>query len=253
MIQALISHAVPCVHVLVLQHHLLSSLCLGTNHVFFFSASRTANNSPVTVTIDPGGDLYLIAGGELADVIITRFRVCSTTLARHSRVFKTMLFGNFAESKSKNKWGQDWEVALPEEKPEAMEVILTIAHAYFNKVPEIVTADYFCHILMVTNKYDLSPILKFSALSWFRHLGNLSSLIKTGEGASEFLYIALELGFEALYKWLIEKLAKITSIDSSGKLKIGRKDHVLLDLEYIPDCAQGKSFLSFYSGLHECY
>lgn len=74
-----------------------------------------------TVEINPHGDLKLIVGDDKVC-----FVVCSRALSRSAPVWKTMLYGPFMEGKPTD--GRDWKVTLPEDCPDAIEIILNIVH-----------------------------------------------------------------------------------------------------------------------------
>ncbi|KAJ3961874.1 hypothetical protein N0V92_001438 [Colletotrichum tropicale] len=80
-------------------------------------------------SFDPIGDLTLRVG---EDGVAYEFVVCSRTLSRWSPVFRTMLFGGFAESKPADA---AWSVSLPEDLPSAMFLVLSIIHGCFEHVP----------------------------------------------------------------------------------------------------------------------
>ncbi|KAH6645496.1 hypothetical protein BKA67DRAFT_113786 [Truncatella angustata] len=66
-----------------------------------------------SITIHRDGDLHLIAGGQLEGVLTTDLLVCFRLFTRHSNYYKNSLNETFAESKSQQHGGQDWEVLLP--------------------------------------------------------------------------------------------------------------------------------------------
>lgn len=82
-----------------------------------------ARESHAFKVVDPHGDLRLIVGEERVV-----FQVCSRTLARSSPVWEAMLYGPFSEGKEQQK-SQDWKVALPDDNPDAMHMILLVVHS----------------------------------------------------------------------------------------------------------------------------
>lgn len=209
-----------------------------TDRRFHSSSSSQLRNTAVSIV--PDGDLYLVAGAELLSGDTTEFQVCSTTVARLARVFDIMLFGCFAESKSHLASGQKWEVALPEDDPEIMGIILSVAHANVSKVPTKRTMEELYRILVITNKYDITPVLKFQVITWLQNLEGVSEIETNADSAAQFMFIAWELGHESLYKWLMDKLAKTCSIGSEGKLQVGSDNDSILDSQSIPDEVESK-------------
>lgn len=82
--------------------------------------------------VDSHGDLTLLVGE-----VKKPFLVCSRSMARASKVFDVMLFGPSKEATaSKSK---DWSVELPEDDPAAFSILLNIAHAKFDLLPQNAT------------------------------------------------------------------------------------------------------------------
>ena len=75
-------------------------------------------------------------------------------MERTSTVWKKMLSGGFAESKPLNT-DTEWVVALLEDKPEPMLVVLNIIYSRFSFVPEKLTVLELYYILVLTEKYDI--------------------------------------------------------------------------------------------------
>ncbi|KAI0838003.1 hypothetical protein F5Y06DRAFT_304083 [Hypoxylon sp. FL0890] len=151
------------------------------------------------VHIDPDGDLHLEVG--LGEAAVT-YVVCSKALARVSRFFKQLLYGGFAESKENH--GQDaktnWTVSLPEDDPKSILTVLYMVHAMFDRVPEEIDSRDLYGITVLTDKYDLTHILRPWARGW-------SSQVFAASGSvDERIWIAWELGYESLFKNLVQYL-----------------------------------------------
>ncbi|KAI0016179.1 hypothetical protein F4780DRAFT_760581 [Xylariomycetidae sp. FL0641] len=130
------------------------------------------------VVIDPDGDLCLKVGTSPAKSFI----VCSKALSRSSAFFKKLLYGGFAESKSKKrKLGSEsrkeaqgsekgeWAVELPEDNPDAMERLLKILHCQFDAIPfDYMPEAELYELTVLTDKYDLTRILRPWARAWCR-------------------------------------------------------------------------------------
>lgn len=144
---------------------------------------------PAVTVLDADGDLLLkvgttkctamptfARGPHFHDVAFT-FRVCSRTLARASPVWKRMLFGGFAESKPNEG---DWIVGLPDDSPEAMSTLLGILYAKFDGVPllnHLITTKDLFNITVLTDKYDLTHILRPWAKVWLDCLGTMPTTL----------------------------------------------------------------------------
>ncbi len=108
-------------------------------------------DTPATQVLDPRGDLVLVAGE--CDVT-TRFRVCSRSMARASPFWATMLFGPFMEGKGQQTT-DDWSVALPEDDPTALSIVLRAVHGHLSTLPRTLSLDQLFSLAVVCDKYDM--------------------------------------------------------------------------------------------------
>ncbi|KAK7444601.1 hypothetical protein Landi51_08413 [Colletotrichum acutatum] len=88
------------------------------------------------------------------------FIVCAKALARHSPVFKRMLFGGFKKSKPSKSDSDDWVVELPGDETKPFEILLDIIHGLFEQVPELLTLDELTALLVLTDKYDVTSLTR---------------------------------------------------------------------------------------------
>lgn len=163
------------------------------------------------IQFDVDGDLHLDVG---EDKSAQHFVVCSKTLSRASKVFKAMLYGNFMESAPENKQ-REWTVALPADNPKPLATILYIAHSKFNKVPESVTRDELFQITVLTDKYDMTDILRPWARAWIQPLAS-QPLGQRGDEA--MLWIAWELGHVKLFENMLAHLHETCCLDELGRV-----------------------------------
>ncbi|KAK1542013.1 hypothetical protein CPAR01_05400 [Colletotrichum paranaense] len=181
-------------------------------------------SSVIEVQIDPDGDLTLRAGQQ-TDKPERLFHVCASALRRSSQVWKKMLFGPFKESKP--AFGP-WVVNLPEDDPEALEIILNIIHANFPLVPN--TPDLFelYEIFQMANKYDMIPALKPWAVSWLHVAENCQKGTNRFEGRERaaLSYVAWELGQVELHRQMVKELIMYSSLSEDERM-VSQK--VLLD------------------------
>lgn len=170
-----------------------------------------ATKKSSVITFDDEGDLRLEVGGETRQTFV----VCSRALTRVSRPFKAMLYGGFAETKSR-KLDPDWTVELPEDDPAAFATILQIVHSKFQMVPDEVTRDELYHITILTDKYDMTEILRPWAKKWINDLEQYE--IGVNPGDEVMLWISWELGHQELFtetaRWLLED----SHLDEQSKL-----------------------------------
>lgn len=155
----------------------------------YYPCGESHQRSPV-IEIDAQGDRLLIVG--LVDCRVgldgvhdhqeqARFRVCSRSLARHSHVMATMLFGRFKESTQTT-------IHLPEDDPDAMKTLLDIAHSNFTPVFELADShqkgplalrhlfkDDIYDIVSLADKYLMAQQLRPWASMWIPPLHPPSS------------------------------------------------------------------------------
>ncbi|KAK9799194.1 putative BTB domain-containing protein [Seiridium cardinale] len=139
--------------------------------------------STARVMIDPDGDLHLRVGTNKCcgtartnhEHIQSTLFVCeSKTLSRASRVWRVMLYGqHWKESRSSNDPASgEWIVDLPEDDPGAMTIILNIIHSRFENFPidEDINSSRLYELTVLTDKYDLTKVLRPWAKNWLRPL-----------------------------------------------------------------------------------
>ncbi|KUI59015.1 hypothetical protein VP1G_06241 [Cytospora mali] len=180
------------------------------------------------IHFDVDGDLRLDVG---EDDKVQRFIVCSKTLSRASKVFKAMLYGNFVESKPDNP-GQEWAVELPEDDPKSLATILCIIHSKFSKVPNVVTRDELYGITVLTDKYDMTEILRPWATEWLKPYNpDTRPLGQNGDEA--LLWIAWELGYTKLFERALSHLQENCIVNLHGKLLANHNSTPLEDNDHI--------------------
>ncbi|KAH6845568.1 hypothetical protein B0I37DRAFT_188465 [Chaetomium sp. MPI-CAGE-AT-0009] len=111
---------------------------------------------------DPRGDLRLVVG---ADQVV--FQVCSRALARSSPVWEKMLYGSFAEGKAQQE-GCDWEIPLPEDRPEGLRTLCVVVHSKFDELPLEITHDELRYLTVLADKYDMTSSLKPFWRNWVK-------------------------------------------------------------------------------------
>ncbi|KAI2606621.1 hypothetical protein GGR54DRAFT_644123 [Hypoxylon sp. NC1633] len=152
--------------------------------------------------IDIDGDLCLDIGHGSA-----LFVVCSKSLARSSRFWKRLLYGQFKEGLGREK-PSEWVVELPEDDPEAMRTVLNIVHCRFDQITDYdEDVDVMCllGVCVLTDKYDMTHLLRPWATGWSRNVNfecNVQGDTLRDRYSHERLWIAWELGDIAEFKEL---------------------------------------------------
>lgn len=136
------------------------------------------------VEIDPRGDLKLKVVLNTEEKLL--FVVCSRALARASRYWEILLYGEFKEAKQNN--GEQWVVRVEEDDPYAFHILVLLVHGrpyeeecmeahFYTAFEATVLADKYQmnHCLWgITNAWlqDLEPPFEdfFNEKSWFSHV-----------------------------------------------------------------------------------
>lgn len=174
-------------------------------------ANVQATDQASVMTFDDEGDLRLEVGEQKA---WRSFIVCSRSLARVSRPFKAMLYGGFAESTSR-KQDPNWTIELPEDNPQAFITILHIVHSQFGMIPENVTRDQVYQITILTDKYDMTEILRPWARNW---LSQVHSAYFAYPGDEVLTWIAWELGDRSLFVAKVQWMLNNCHLDGASNL-----------------------------------
>lgn len=160
-------------------------------------------------TFDPHGDLRLVVGHDKAESL-----VCSRSLARASPVFRNMLYGRFSEAMPARG---EWRVELPEDDPNALCFLFNIIHGRFDRIANGIGAVYadrdIYEVAILTDKYDLTHMLRPWANSWLNDIANRHRRDFTSR-----IWIAWEMGDYKLFAAECENLYLNAAIDSDGNL-----------------------------------
>ncbi|KAI5919548.1 hypothetical protein F4810DRAFT_686660 [Camillea tinctor] len=202
--------------------------------------SENSENSciPKKVIIDPDGDLSLKVWEhgkfgwfqlKVSEPII--LVVCSRTMSRASPVWKKLLYGGFAESKQPCESGKaEWLVELPEDNPRAMTTILNIIHSRFKYLPRVsesIGVNDLYELTVLTDKYDLTTILRPWATNWMEAMHK----IRDSWSSPPFLitdlwrhiWIAWEMGDLEHLKRTAKQMILYLPEDRLGMVKVGQQ------------------------------
>ncbi|CAI0645534.1 unnamed protein product [Colletotrichum noveboracense] len=192
---------------------------------------KAAMEAPGAFVMDPRGDLRLNvtpendvwdedhddlaasdATSEASDVIehTQQFLVCSKAMARTSAVFCKMLFGPFFEGQRDDNKAVDLKDAI-----EPMLFALYIVHSRYDMIPIALTVKELFQLLVVTNKYDMTSIVR----PWNHHWVPLLEYIDEDFGDLEMVaWIAWEVGAEKIFELTIKLLALHRWVNEDGEL-----------------------------------
>lgn len=176
-------------------------------------AIGSASAVPLSVfTLDREGDLRLEVGEGAAK---KTFVVCSRSVARASKPFHIMFYGPYKESKDR-QMDTNWTVSLPEDDPEAFATIMHIVHGDFTKVPATVSRDQLYQITVLTDKYNMTDVLRPWADAWISPLCTRPPVCL---GDEVLIWIAWELGHKELFTKTVTFLMNRCSIDQFGHFR----------------------------------
>ncbi|KAF4998836.1 hypothetical protein FGRMN_2891 [Fusarium graminum] len=170
------------------------------------------SRAPEFISFGETGDLWLIVGSGQQS---STFLVDSHALCRTSRVFRSMLRNGFMESKPQ---GQDhWEVKLPEDKALPFIILMDIIHNEFERTPVEINVQDLYHICTLTNKYDMTKVLRPMAGSWQKRLKDDRSGVCVKHW-SKRLFAAWELGCWETVEEMFFKIAACCSVNEDVDL-----------------------------------
>jgi hypothetical protein len=115
--------------------------------------------------ISPEGDVIFVLGQN------KRLRVCSVILRNASKPFNRMLGKDYAEGQNLSKTNPP-EVPLPDDDPDAMEIIFNIIHHRNDAIPASLTPQEVFNIAIPIHKYDCVVALKHASIVWLKLSGN---------------------------------------------------------------------------------
>jgi len=152
-------------------------------------------------------DLTLLVG----EAPVHRFKVSRNTLCMASPVFCAMLVGRFAEARKD-------EFQLLGDDPDAMLIVLRIAHLRFNEVKRYFQkSSDLVRLATICDKYDMVAICRPFFPGWTENW-----LDKIDEDddywyVDDRLWLAWVFGYEKLFPRLTVILAETMTIDANGK------------------------------------
>jgi hypothetical protein len=139
-------------------------------------------------------------------------------------------------------------VSLPDEEPKILLTVLNIIHGIFAKVPKNLSLERLYLILALTHKYDMVRKVRPWSASWSSLV--TSPATKENRGDARMVFISWELGKEHIFRYLVDSLVILCSVDSEDRLTTP-EGHRLDDFDHLgPDDLTGKSSLVSTSIIH---
>lgn len=202
------------------------------------SKRQKTDEEPKVIDIATQSDLTLIVGDGITHKKVN-FEVERSALRRASPVFNSMLDPN-----KPYKEGSAKEVPLPEDDPEAMEVLLRIAHLLFPTIPSTFDYQSLAAIAVLCDKYDCAEVVEPFTHSSFETLKPLVS--ESSCEAIEVLFAAWTFGDRATFEITMPDII-LGSAVSDNKLLCynGSESYLSICQRQLPQEVIGTRFSTF--------
>jgi hypothetical protein len=169
------------------------------------TAHEDAPILPLLKALCPDPDLTLLVGGELGPV--HKFKVSRSALCLASTVFCAMLRGKFSEAKKV-------EIELEEDDPDALLIVLRIAHWKLSEVRRSLSKAQLVNVATICDKYDMVTICRPFVPGWVQ--GWLGS--RSCGDFEESLWVAWVFGYENDFDRIANSLLLNITTDSIGDI-----------------------------------
>jgi hypothetical protein len=188
------------------------------------SAPQPKANEPIaigfrksTICFDPNGDLMLTIGSGLGRNML----VDSRALSRASHKLHTIL------SRDGKRNDNSWTLELPEDDPLPFTILLDLIHTRFERIPVRVTLNQLYGICILTQKYNITEVLRPVAERWYKYIG----WTPEGEYGLFFkkAFVAWELGFTEDLSEMAGHVVLNCYLDEDDRLVIGKEKEKLSD------------------------
>lgn len=179
-------------------------------------SQTTRKVSPTTPhqKTDKDGDLVLWVGKELPSPT-KEYLVCSSAMRRASPVWKKMLFGGFRESKPAEG---DWVVALPDDDPDTLRILLDVIHANFaGSYLQLDVVGIYNHVILM-DKYDMLRFMQPSEDVWLE-VAKGAAESSAGYPRCMAAYIALQVSAESTAYRMVRGISKYARAEKDGNYK----------------------------------
>lgn len=197
------------------------------------------------MTFDELGDLWLVVPCATHDGAgrTVRFRVCSRTLARCSPVFRTMLYGSFAESRpAAGDDAANWKITLEDEDALALEDLLYVMHGRYDdfsldtRLPDSGSSGFIealYDFMTVVDKYDCTGITRPWSQSWVSLLMEAPTMNR--QLLRRIAWILYQLGDRAGYESVVRTMviefppSGLGELEMFGDMDESRDDEVIAE------------------------
>lgn len=193
------------------------------------SCSPTNKPDSSTVIFDPFGDLVLVVNKSEKQ---RRFRVSTKVMSLASPVWRIMLdsSGPFKEAQRENG-----EVALPEDDPDVLCVVMHIIHFRSRSIPDALDFDELMNLAVLCHKYDVAELVApWMESKWQKVFASYAN--RAGYEAS----IVLAWIFQRFRfcSGLVKRLILDCTLDDEGRFEVRMEDRGLIE-EHIPPRIMG--------------
>jgi hypothetical protein len=184
------------------------------------------------VSLNDSGDRKLIVGQKEDGQRI--YQVSSVAMSMASPVWKAMFnpTSGFQES------NPDAPVEFPEDDPDALLILLRIAHLQFHEIPKSISFAWLTELAILYDKYDSVGLLQPFIEQWISPW----TLLCLEPGYEAWLFIAWSFGCEQIFNLLAASLVLSIELDGDGRI-LNSGNELLVD--HMPPGSIGKSILYF--------
>jgi len=155
----------------------------------------------------PNGDLTLLVGKDPVHI----FLVSRTVLSLASPVFRAMLTGKFVEASKE-------VVELEDDDPDALLVVLRVAHFRYNEVHRKLSDSCLLQVAIICDKYDMVAICRPFIPGWAEpYLRQYSDQAAEGK-----LWVAWVFGYEQEFTSLADRLRLVITTNADGACRHGQ-------------------------------
>jgi hypothetical protein len=182
------------------------------------------------VSLNHSGDRTIIVGQKEDGQRI--YKVSSIAMSMASPIWKAMFnpTSGFLES------NPDVPVEFPEDDPDALLILLKIAHLQFHQIPKSISFSWLTELAVLCDKYDSVRLLQPFIEQWMSPW----TLLCLEPGYEDWLFISWSFGCEQIFNLLAASLVLSIELDSEGRI-LNSGNELLVD--HMPPGSIGESIL----------
>jgi hypothetical protein len=210
----------------------------STNFLFYLlsmaDSSETIMDEREFVSLHDSGDRTIIVGEKEDGQRI--YWVSSLAMSMASPIWKAMFnpTSGFLES------NPDVPVEFPEDDPDALLILLRIAHLKFHEIPKSISFSWLTELAVLCDKYDCVGLAQPFIEKWVSPW----TLLCLEPGYEAWLFIAWSFGCEQIFNLLAASLVLSIELDSEGRI-LNSGNELLVD--NMPPGSIGESILCYVS------